>query len=239
MGLYRGFIFPSIANPYVYLTSLTTSSNPEAQLIGYSAASLLSSFEGKLQNEHIKTGLNFLLQVATTQKNHEINFIQERINRLARSGDGELQKDLIEQLNKMKDPESFNYLDFISLLNSAMQNTEQYKARLNKLKSASGKNKNGTYDVEAQRNLINSLQSTIGAFTKQRTEFFYSQEELIRQLTIQFFNTSVGQKFISQLVGKNGALLFSAAASIIQTQLAKYLYDNMLLTYSKSYYPDE
>lgn len=232
-SLYKGFIFPNISDPYVYLKTLNTDNNQIANRVGRIASSALTFIGAGLEQEHISNSLTFLGQVAAAQRGHEMAFLREQMRLIANSGNGEIQKEILQQLESVSNAESFDYVKFIQVLNDAMQGIEKYKQRLAGLKH---KRSNKT---DGQRNLINSLQTTIGDFTGRRKEFNYSQEELIRQLTVQFFNTSVGQSFLAKQIGKDGAVNFATAAAIVQSQLAQYVYDKMLLEYTTKYYKDE
>ena len=232
-SLYKGFIFPNISDPYVYLKTLNTDHNIIANRVGNVASGILSNINSSIEQEHINKGLLFLGQVAASQRGHEMAFLREQMRLIAASGNGEIQKEILQELESVSNAETFDYIKFIQVLNNAMQGIEKYKQRLAGLKH---KRSNKT---DGQRNLINSLQTTIGDFTGRREQFNYGQEELIRQLTIQFFNTSVGQNFIANQIGKNGAINFATAAAIVQSQLAQYVYDKMLLEYTTKYYKDE
>lgn len=237
----HGFILPNINDPYVYLKTLKTDNNPMANITGESASSALSMIKNKLGDGRITESLTFLSQVAEKQRAHELAFIQNKINLLSNNKDGEIIKDLINHLENINNPEKFNYFDFIKALNGALQGLERYEQRIKGLSNNINSYKKGEpHNVEGVRNIVSDLTGTIGEFTGRRKEFNYSQEELIRQLIVKFFDTQIGKDILSKLViDQDGDLKFAAILGIIQDQLAQYLYDNGKLNYTKQFYKDE
>ena len=189
-----------------------------------------ASFE---QQERINQSLEFLLTIAERQRGHERAFLEQKIKEIENSGDGKFQDDLLKDLkDALSDEGAFDYLKFINAINEAILNIERYKTRLKALKDTKN-----TADVH--RNLINELQTSLNNYTERRTQFHLSQEELIRQLTNRFFQTGAGKEFLISQVGSEGALNFATAALLIQTQLARYIYDNGILQHNRVMYKDD
>lgn len=236
-----GFMWPDIADPYVYLKTLITDNNLVANWVGGIASSILSSISADLEQEHTKNALNFLQSVATAQQSHEMAFLRSQINELLKNGHGTIQESIVNELEAMMGTENFDYYKFIQTLNVAIQDIQRFKARLQQIAVDSNNKKiENSHQIDGQLHLVESLQASIGNFVQQRSQYNFSQEELIRTLTYKFFTTQVGQDFIAQnLVGEQAALNVSAAILVIQNQLAKYIYDNGILTYQKNLYKDE
>lgn len=189
-----------------------------------------ASFE---QQERINQSLEFLLTIAERQRGHERAFLEQKIKEIENSGDGKFQDDLLKDLkDALSDEGAFDYLKFINAINEAILNIERYKTRLKALKDTKN-----TADVH--RNLINELQTSLNNYTERRTQFHLSQEELIRQLTNRFFQIGAGKEFLISQVGSEGALNFATAALLIQTQLARYIYDNGILQHNRVMYKND
>ena len=58
-SLYKGFIFPNISDPYVYLKTLNTDHNVIANRVGNAASGILSNINSNIEQEHINKGLLF------------------------------------------------------------------------------------------------------------------------------------------------------------------------------------
>ena len=189
-----------------------------------------ASFE---QQERINQSLEFLLTIAERQRGHERTFLEQKIKEIENSGDGDFQDDLLKDLkDALSDESAFDYLKFINAINEAILNIERYKTRLKALKDTKN-----TADVH--RNLINELQTSLNNYTERRTQFHLSQEELIRQLTNRFFQSGTGKEFLISQVGSEGALNFATAMLLIQTQLARYIYDNGILQHNRVMYKND
>ena len=144
---------------------------------------------------------------------------------------GEEEQRLIEELNKINSGD-FNYKDFIELFNTVITGIEKYRMRLQGFKQKKVVN-------TPQLNLIQNTSALVTTFTDQRKEVYYSQEELIRQLTFKFFERDAGKQFIADQISKQGIDNVIAVMAIVSQQLAQFIYDTGLLEYEKTKYKNK
>lgn len=236
-----GYYVPSGREPYTYLNSLLDSNYPLARRIGGLAQSRIDALADNIQIHGLtrsnspklshRTALDFLKEVANKQRSHEVAYIQARIKDIQSLGPvGTEEQKIIESFNQMLDsPETFNYKIFINTFNTVISTLQKYITRVKGLLNK----KNISMP---QVNLVEQLEATLDDFSEQRQKFVYAQEEIIRQLTMEFFTNGAGAEFISEqaLNSINGATNIAAAIAIVQQQLAQYVYDKQLLTYFKN-----
>ena len=228
-----GYQIPNINEPYVYLQSLITDPYSPSKHVANWATYLLEDNLYKDEDtmyQRYADAFSFLKEVAEIQRQHEYAFIQARIKDIKSIGNlGDETQEIIDQLESMlKGDSAFNYQLFISGLNTVINSIEKYKSRLKGFKNKQNIN-------TPQLNLVQQLQATIGDLVDRRKQFSYSQEEIIRQLTIEFLN-QYGGNFIASQLTANGATNIAAAMALIQRQLAQYLYDQGMLKYTKEPY---
>lgn len=239
---YHGvMIDPSLNDPYVYLTTLMyhhTHLDKEVDDLyrktGKEAYNLIQSSQKRLRNkqqtDRMDQALTFLLQISQQQRTHEVNFLRAQLEKLESREHGKAEEELIRLLRQAisSNDGSVDYKLLIQAFNSLLTGIREYKGRLANLNSKDYKN-------ELERNLIEGAEATIANYTDTRSKFYYSQEELTRQLVQRYLtNSPQGQQFLRGLVNENGAKQFAAAAILLQQSLAKYLCDNELLQYEKN-----
>ena len=236
-----GYYVPSGREPYTYLNSLLTSNYALARRIGDLAQARINALAENIQIHGLtrsnnpklshRTALDFLKEVANKQRSHEIAYIQARIKDIESLGKiGTEEQKIIDSFNMMlNNPDDFDYKIFINTFNSVISTLQKHIARVKGLL-----NKKNT--SMPQVNLVENAEAILDNFSEQRQKFVYAQEEIIRQLTMDFLTREEGAAFIVQQAQDeiNGASRFSAAAIIIQQQLAQYIYDNELLRYFKN-----
>ena len=237
-----GFMIPNINSPYVYLNSLFNDFGASRR-IGAIASNTLKHYEnfhtnknidanGNLSGGNFKEGLDFLEEIIKITQQHELNFINDKIKKMQKLGElGEEEQRLIEELNKINSGD-FNYKDFIELFNTIITGIEKYRMRLQGFKQKKVVN-------TPQLNLIQNASALVTTFTDQRKEVYYSQEELIRQLTFKFFERDAGRQFIADQISKQGIDNVIAVMAIVSQQLAQFIYDTGLLEYEKTKYKNK
>lgn len=226
-----GFYVPSSRTPYTFLQSILDYGVIGGR-IGRLASSTLDMFNVNITTHNIESGLDFLKEVAAIQRKHEMNFIDQKIKSLQALGSlGSEEQAIVDALKKIND-DTFDYKTFIEALNMTINNIQKYKARIK------GFNKHSTINTP-QLNMVTGLNTMLGTITERRQQFYLSQEELIRQLALEFFKRDAGQEFIKSCIISNGIDNIAAALGLITQQLAQFLYDRNKLRYkSKEYYKD-
>ena len=226
-----GFYIPSSNDPYTFLTSIL-SYNVLGKRIGYLANAKLDAFGINVSTYNVESGLDFLKDVAEKQRAHEMNFINHKIQVLEQLGTlGEEELKIISDLKQINSG-NFDYKTFIEALNMTITNIQKYKNRIK------GFNKHTVVNTP-QLNMVTGLNTMLGTITERRQAFYLSQEELIRQLALEFFKRPAGQEFIQKAITSNGIDDIAAALGIITQQLAQFIYDSDKLHYkSKKYYKD-
>lgn len=235
--LVNGAMPISINDPYVYLTSLSSHKYKHYQHIGAAASAALNT-DLSSTSETVQRGLTFLQAVAVQQQAHEMSFIKHRLKMLESLTDGGSElKETIEQLkNILNSGDNIDYIQLINGINLAIQGLEKYKTRIRAMND-----KEKHINVDGERNIVNSIGTTIGNFVDRRQKFNYSQEELIRQLTFRFFTAGAGKEFLAQQMslGNDGVLHFAAAVGALSAELSRYVWDTGLLKHSYKLYKDE
>ena len=103
-------MIPSLSDPYTYLKIMLQDQNPQIRAIASHASSILSSGGAALQNETNKNrSMKFLADVTLAQKNHELAFLQAKINQLQKIGNGTIQQEIIDGLNQCKQNFDYSY----------------------------------------------------------------------------------------------------------------------------------
>ena len=224
-----GFYIPSSNNPYTFLQSLLDYGALGSR-IGRLASAALDGCNVNITTHNIESGLEFLKTVADAQRAHEKNFIDQKIKSLKALGQiGSEEQEIIDALEQINS-NNFDYKTFIAALNMTINNIRKYKARIKGFNTRSAIN-------TPQLNMVIGLKTMLGTITERRKELFLSQEELIRQLALDFFKRDAGQEFIKSCIISNGIENIAAALAIITQQLAQFLYDRNKLHYkSKKYY---
>lgn len=228
---------PSIQDPYTYLKTLRDNPNPNTP-----EKNIVNKFDEiitkeppylQMQNIHknMDEALSFLHSVTITQKEHELNLIDYLIKLLDPEKEGDTIRELQRRLEDSKSI-NFNYLDFINLLNDAMTKIGVFKQELSRMLDPAT-------NADPRRNLANSFETLLGDYIGRRSEFYYSQEELIRLLTWRFLERDKGQQFLTSLSTQKDSKHIVAAAAMLQTTLATFFYSNKdLLKQSKDFYKD-
>ena len=240
-----GYRFPSITDPYVYLKTLENYNNPIEHGILTLANNMLSNIsEYENGAEKQQLALDFLKKAANTQRADEIIFLRARINQL-KQFDGELSKNLSERLNELtQEGVPFDYNEFLIILNGAMRTLQTLKDRLEVLQDKDN-NKN---NAALRRDLIKGIDSTVKEFSERRRDFYYSNEELIRNLTLKFLTHTDEIKNATQDIinsGDTGIKSFVAMQVIIQQKLVEYIneHDKGMLVpkngSNRNYYKDQ
>lgn len=189
--------------------------------------SKIKTYTKNISTQGKQNSLNFLKAAATACRNHELNFIETKAKELEQLGFlGTEEKNLLEQLETMKTGK-FDHTIFIHNLNMVITNINKIKSRLE------GFNNKKVINTP-QLNMVTGLNTAIGTFTNKRHAFWLSQEEVIRQATLKFFQREAGQKFITAQVGATGISNIAAATAIISQQLAQFIYDQGLMKYKEN-----
>lgn len=82
--LRHGVRYPTPTSPYVFLDSLTTSIYPSHRRAGQRAQTMLNDYNLYIKSEskNFNQALDFLKNMAEHERNMEIDFINEKINKL-------------------------------------------------------------------------------------------------------------------------------------------------------------
>ena len=166
---------PSIKDPFVYLKILQ---NYDKGI--YNAAWILTHNAidtiGRSGDDAMSDALDFLKSVADAQFEHEKNFLQEEVNKLAKiDSQNQTYKNIINIIQTS--PDKLDYFKLTKYLNQCLQDIDAAEQRLKNISDVN-KAKNSK-DFEAIRNATAGLESLISDFTHQRFEFKKSKEEFI------------------------------------------------------------
>lgn len=221
-------IWPSIDNPYTYLNDLfLPGEGPRtyAMAIGHYAQGILNmnmrgnKYDAQKFNQN--DAVLFLRSTAAAQQSNEIAFIQAKIKEIQSIG-GDVGEQLQQRLNDLqKDPASFNYIEFMNIINEAILNIKNYKARLNSIL-------HGKQHRDLERNLLTNAGAVLKTYSNRRRQLALSVEELVRLLCMRFLQENatdfVAQQVKARLDG--GAQRFAAAQILLQRLLGQYINDH-------------
>ena len=224
------FYYLIIKNPYVYLNDLfidPDGTRTYARAIGSYATGILKMDATNKGYDDQKFDANvaiaFLSSAAAAQKKGELAFIEDKIKKIKDISKSNSLMPILEKLKTLEDkPEQFKYADFIALLNIAITDAQQFKARLKSI----GRKHNHHRDLE--RNLMNSANSLINSYTNRRRRFILSTEELSRMLVMKFLEGEQGQEFVRRQVENRltGAENIGAATVLLQRLVGQYINDH-------------
>lgn len=214
-----GFKIPSTTEPYTFLSSLA-SYGVIGSKIDKIASAALDASNININQHTIANGLFFLKEVANMQRQHEISFIETRLQDLKTLGlQGTELDNIYLTLENLKAGGKINYPDFIQSLNVVITNLKKYETRIKAFNTTAISN-------IPQVRTVENLATMIGTYADSRYALYYSQEEAVRQLTLKWLATE-GKEFIGEqiLEGITGAKNVAAAMAIISQQMARYIYD--------------
>lgn len=228
---WHGYHLPSITDPYVYLQSLMSTSTVmpmgEPFVGGLAKGVLKYGIKTVNNSSSIDKSLQFIKDAANKMRAHEFSFINNQIQKLEKLGTiGESERELINQFYAMQNG-TLDYKVFITSLNGLLTNIERYKSRVTAFLDKKIVNL-------PQVNTITSLPTLIHNYTNRRSEIYYSQEEVIRQATAEYFKRYASD-FLAQINASDldSILNFVAAQALVSQQLAQYIYDNKLMSYRR------
>ena len=232
--LYRGLHFPQPSNPYVFLESLKTSKYAHSRRIGNMADLMLTNGSFYIDaGEALSNSLVFLRQMAESERNKEIKFIEAKLIELEKINinSGKINEIRNFLLTMRNSPSSVDYNKFISIINSLLLDAEVLSGRLQDL---TGKNNS----VELRANLASSVKTLISNYTGTRTKIYYSYEEIIRRLVSQYIEQQDLVSLFDKVIKQQGldmspAEIFTIVGTLLQDSLVRFLVSHGKIEYQK------
>lgn len=220
-------IWPSVGNPYTYLDDLfAPGDGPRSYSIAigsYAQGILNMNMRGdKYDKEKFQqdNAILFLRSTAAAQQGAETAFLKAKIKEIKNIG-GDVGNQLEQRLNALtSDPTNFDYIEFINLINEAISNVKNYKARLKNILS-------GKHHRDLERNILTSAGTVLKTYSNRRRQFNFSTEELVRMISMRFLQERAPDFVAQQARARiRGAQHFAAAQILLQKQLAAYINDH-------------
>ena len=220
-------IWPSINDPYTYLDDLfAPGDGPRSYSVAigsYAQGILNMEINGNGHDDQKFSqdkAILFLRTTAAAQQSAEAAFLKAKIKEIQNIG-GEIGEQLEQRLNALtSDPSSFDYIEFINIINEAMSNIKNYKARLKNILS-------GKQHRDLERNILTSAGTVLKTYSNRRRQFNLSVEELVRMISIRFLQDRAPDFVAQQARARiKGAQHFAAAQILLQKQLAAYINDH-------------
>ena len=220
-------IWPSINDPYTYLDDLfAPGDGPRSYSVAigsYAQGILNMEINGNGHDDQKFSqdkAILFLRTTAAAQQSAEAAFLKAKIKEIQNIG-GEIGEQLEQRLNVLtSDPSSFDYIEFINIINEAMSNIKNYKARLKNILS-------GKQHRDLERNILTSAGTVLKTYSNRRRQFNLSVEELVRMISIRFLQDKAPDFVAQQARARiKGAQHFAAAQILLQKQLAAYINDH-------------
>ena len=233
--LYRGLQFPRPSNPYVFLESLKTGRYAHTRRIGNMAETMLtnSSFYIEPAGQALSNALVFLRQMAESERNKEIKFIEAKLIELEKINveSGKINEIRNFLLTMKNSPSQVDYNKFISIINSLLLDAEVLSGRISDLTK-----KNNSAELRA--NLASSVKTLISNYTGTRTKIYYSYEEVIRRLVSQYieqqdFITLFDKVIKQQGINISPAEIFTIVGTLLQDSLVRFLVAHGKIEYQK------
>lgn len=220
-------IWPSINDPYTYLDDLfAPGDGPRSYSVAigsYAQGILNMEINGNGHDDQKFSqdkAILFLRTTAAAQQSAEAAFLKAKIKEIQNIG-GEIGEQLEQRLNALtSDPSSFDYIEFINIINEAMSNIKNYKARLKNILS-------GKQHRDLERNILTSAGTVLKTYSNRRRQFNLSVEELVRMISMRFLQDRAPDFVAQQARARiKGAQHFAAAQILLQKQLAAYINDH-------------
>lgn len=220
-------IWPSINDPYTYLDDLfAPGDGPRSYSVAigsYAQGILNMEINGNGHDDQKFSqdkAILFLRTTAAAQQSAEAAFLKAKIKEIQNIG-GEIGEQLEQRLNVLtSDPSSFDYIEFINIINEAMSNIKNYKARLKNILS-------GKQHRDLERNILTSAGTVLKTYSNRRRQFNLSVEELVRMISMRFLQDRAPDFVAQQARARiKGAQHFAAAQILLQKQLAAYINDH-------------